>query len=282
MNKVSFGGEWSVRRAYLVGRNTFLEAVRLKLFYALMLMSLFALGSSFLLKEFNFGSSELKFIADFGFGGLTFFGSVMAVVLTAQLFFGELEHRTAITLLAKPMRRSEFIVGKFLGVGLGLFCFVAAILSSLVLALWVRETSLAALYPESFGDGFGIRYFDLLGFGILQVIRLAMLSSLVMLFASYATSSLFSIVMGMMVWLIGQLQYLASSSIGQIESAFVGGLLKVLSLMIPNFHLFDLGDRIALGEVIVAADFLWIAAYGSLYSLFYISLAALSFRYREL
>lgn len=265
-----------------MGRNTFLEAVRLKLFYALLIMSLFALVSSFLLKEFNFGSSELKFIADFGFGGLTFFGSVMAIVLAAQLFFTELEQRTAITLLAKPMRRSEFIVGKFIGVVLSVLSFVAAILASLALALWVRESSLAAQFPEEFAKGTLIRYLDLFGFGVLQVVRLAMLSSIVLLFASYATSSLFSIVMGMLVWLIGQLQYLASSYWGQLDNWLGNVALGIVSLIIPNFHIFDIGDQIANGENVPLQSFVWVGTYGVLYTLFYLALAALSFRSREL
>ena len=88
----------------------------MKLFLAMTGLAICALASSFLFREFNFGSSELKFIADFGFGGMTVFGSALAIIVTAQLFLGEIEHRTAMTLLAKPVYRSEFVLGKFLGV----------------------------------------------------------------------------------------------------------------------------------------------------------------------
>ena len=66
----------------------------MKLFLAMTGLAICALASSFLFREFNFGSSELKFIADFGFGGMTVFGSALAIIVTAQLFLGEIEHRT--------------------------------------------------------------------------------------------------------------------------------------------------------------------------------------------
>ena len=98
---------WSLQRVRVIAGNTFREAVRMKLFLAMTILAVGALGSSFLFQEFNFGSSELKFIADFGFGGMTVFGSALAVIVTAQLFYGEIEHRTALTLLAKPIDRSS-------------------------------------------------------------------------------------------------------------------------------------------------------------------------------
>ena len=88
--------------------------------------------SALLLGEFNFGASELKFLADFGFGALTFFGSLLAIIASAQLFFGEIENRTALTLLAKPVRRSEFILGKFVGVWAVSFLFCALVGTALV------------------------------------------------------------------------------------------------------------------------------------------------------
>ena len=90
---MSVGGEklnWSLSRTLVIASNTFREAVRMKLFLAKTGLAICALASSFLFREFNFGSSELKFIADFGFGGMTVFGSALAIIVTAQLFLGEI------------------------------------------------------------------------------------------------------------------------------------------------------------------------------------------------
>ena len=105
-------------QVWKIARLTFLEAVRQRFFNFLVLLSLALIGSANFFRQFDFGPQELRFISDFGLGGITFFGSILAIVATAQLFFGEIENRTALTMLAKPVRRWSFIAGKLLGVAL--------------------------------------------------------------------------------------------------------------------------------------------------------------------
>ena len=90
-------------RIYCIAANTFLEAVRQKFFNSLLLISIALVLSANFFQQFDFGASELKFITDFGFGALFFFGSILAITATTQLFFNEIENRTALTMLAKPV-----------------------------------------------------------------------------------------------------------------------------------------------------------------------------------
>jgi ABC-type transport system involved in multi-copper enzyme maturation permease subunit len=89
-------------RTSWIARITFLEAIRQRFFAFLLVLSAVMVVSSVSLRFMDFGHSELKFVADFAFGGMFLFGSVLALVMTAQLFFAEIENRTALTLLAKP------------------------------------------------------------------------------------------------------------------------------------------------------------------------------------
>ena len=75
----------SFTRIRLIAGNTFLEAVRQKFFGSLLLIALALVGSSFF-QQFDFGAGELKFIGDFGFGALFFFGSILSIAATTQLF----------------------------------------------------------------------------------------------------------------------------------------------------------------------------------------------------
>ena len=106
MNRVPF----SPARMWLIAGNTVLEASRQKLFNFLLLLALALVAGVQGFRDFNFGAPELKFLADFGFGAMAFFGSALTIVATAQLFFSEIEQRTALTLLAKPVWRAEFIL----------------------------------------------------------------------------------------------------------------------------------------------------------------------------
>ena len=123
----------SFTRIRLIAGTTFLEAVRQKFFSSILLISVALVGSSTFLQQFDFGTGELKFIVDFGFGALFFFGSILSITATAQLFFNEIENRTALTLLAKPVHKIEFLTGKFLGVHVLLLCFTSVI--TLVLSI---------------------------------------------------------------------------------------------------------------------------------------------------
>jgi hypothetical protein len=67
-------------------RLTFLEAIRQRFFAFLILLSAALVLSSVSFRFLDFGHGELKFVCDFGFGGMFLFGSVLAVVMSAQLF----------------------------------------------------------------------------------------------------------------------------------------------------------------------------------------------------
>lgn len=76
-----------MKNIFWIARNTFVEAVRQKFFSFLLLLGVGLIALSLAMTNFDFGDSELKFIADFGFGGVFLFGSVLAVVMSVQLFF---------------------------------------------------------------------------------------------------------------------------------------------------------------------------------------------------
>ncbi|TAG27178.1 MAG: ABC transporter permease [Verrucomicrobia bacterium] len=273
---------FSLNRLGLIAGNTFLEAVRQKLFNFLLLLAIGLVASAQFFREFNFGSSELKFIADFGFGALVFFGSALTIATTAQLFFSEIENRTALTLLAKPLWRAEFVFGKFLGVFAVIGVFCALTIGLMLALLWHREGQLMEMNPDSFLDGRLIAYGDLVIVGVLQWIKFGVLSAIVLLIASFSNTNLFTVVTGFFVLVICHLQYLARDAWGTVANAFVGIVVQVLSFIFPNFQLFNLADEIGQGAGVEGAVALRVAAYGLAYIAAIGGLAVYSFRNREI
>ncbi|MCX6937667.1 MAG: ABC transporter permease subunit [Verrucomicrobia bacterium] len=273
---------FSLGRLGLIAGNTFLEAVRQKLFGFLLFLSVGLVASAQFFREFNFGSSELKFIADFGFGALVFFGSALTIATTAQLFFSEIENRTALTLLAKPIWRAEFIFGKLLGVFavIGIFC--ALTVGLLIALLWQRESQLMRFDPEAFAGGRIIQYGDLLIVGTLQWIKFGVLAAIVLLVASFSNTNLFTVVMGFFVLVICHLQYLASDAWRHVDSVIGALAVRLLGVVFPNFQLFNLADSIGQGAGIDGALALRVAAYGFFYIGVIGGLAVYSFRHREI
>ena len=276
---------FSRSRIGLIAANTFLEAVRQKFFNSLLLIALALVASSTFFQQFDFGTSELKFIADFGFGALFFFGSILAITATTQLFFSEIENRTALTMLAKPVHKFDFLAGKLLGVQVLMLAFM--LLISLVLAgiLYWRETVLMGqLSPEVFSEGRIVRYGDILLFGFLQWLKFGLLSAMTLFVASFSNTNLYTIIVSFCLLVVCQLQYIARDAYAGMESGIARPFVQALGLIFPNFQLFNVGDQLLFQtrEVLPAGTALQITLYAGIYVLVFLALAHLSFRRREI
>ncbi len=273
---------------WLIAQNTFLEAVRQKFFYVLLFLSIALLGTSYYFRHFNFGSSELKFIIDFCFGMMVIFGALLAIIITAQLFFSELENRTAITLLAKPVARWQFLIGKFLGVWFLMLAFSLILSLMITFVLWNREQAFMEI-PEVIESLAGkplIHYSDIYLYLFLQWIKLGILSSLTLLIASFSKSNLFTIVVACFAFIICQIQYLAKDYYTEFDFFFIRWIIGLIGWSFPNFQIFNIGDQLVLESphrlLIHAKEYCSIILYGVAYIIAYSLLSVFSFRKREL
>lgn len=274
----------SIDRIRLIAGNTFLEAVRQKFFNSLLLISIALLASSTFFQQFDFGTGELKFITDFGFGALFFFGSILSITATTQLFFNEIENRTALTMLAKPVHKLEFLAGKFLGAHLLMLCFTLVISMVLFGMLYWRETELMARLGDEFIGGRLIRYGDIFIFGFLQWMKFGVLAAITLFVASFSNTNLYTIVVSFFVLIICQLQYIARDAYLTMETGLSSWLVKVLGLIFPNFQLFNVGEQLVFGveHGLPTITVLQIAGYGLIYTVAFVILAQLNFRRREI
>ena len=274
----------SLRRTLWISRVTFLEAVRQRFFAFLLVLGAAMVLSSVSLRVFDFGHGELKFIADFGFGGMFFFGSVLAVVMTAQLFFSEIDNKTALTLLAKPLSRAEFLLGKFFGAWavLGVFIVVLAGLQGIV--LWAREQELIALAEQS---GKIPATFSVVGLGqlvLMQWLRLGVVIAIVLAISALARTFLFAVVVGSLAVVAGQLQWIAQDAfLRPTDSLVYAAFLWVSTRLIPNLQQFNLADALVLGSSAVEdGALIAVGLSGLAYLVAYLTVGALIFRRREI
>src|SRR3954447_17343194 len=113
-----------VRAASWVAVNVFRESVRDRVPYNLVLFAILLIASSYLLGQLTAGQ-DAKIIKDLGLAATSLFGLFIAVLIGIGLVSKEVERRSIYSLLAKPVRREEFIAGKYLGLVLTLFVNVA-------------------------------------------------------------------------------------------------------------------------------------------------------------
>lgn len=273
---------FSITRTLLIAQNTLREAVRQKLFNLLLVLSLALVLGARWLSDFNFGASELKFVADCGFGAMAFFGAALTIAATAQLFFSEIENRTVQTLLAKPVWRMEFILGKYFGVVALAGGFCALITSLLMAVLGWRESEMIRAFPEAFPDGRIVSYGTVALAGGLQWMKLAVLAAFSLVVASFAQTQLFTIAMGFFILVIGHLQYLAQEAharSGSVLAQIFGG---AIAAIFPNFQLFALADSISAAGAPAWSHAARIGVYAFGYAAAAAGLAVFTFRRREI
>jgi hypothetical protein len=283
------------RVAALTG-NTFTGLVRLKVFYFLLLFALLLIGSSLFMAQLTF-QQELKILKDVSLGAMSIFTSLLAIVATAQLLPRDIEDRTIYTILAKPVPRYEYLLGRLGGVLLLLALSLLAMSALFLVLLFVRHEMLArevlrqsaGLAPAQIQEAlatlrtsaFNANLFP----GIVIIfLKASLLASLTLFISTFATSSLFTIVVMVFVYFIGHLQstarayWLETHGGGWLAQTFLG----FVALAFPDLQLFNLVDDIVAGTAIPLALFGKTALLGFVYTSVYCFFAWVAFHGKEL
>ncbi|MGB0414537.1 MAG: ABC transporter permease [Coraliomargarita sp.] len=273
-----------IARIYCIAANTFLEAVRQKFFNSLLLISIALVLSANFFQQFDFGTSELKFITDFGFGALFFFGSILAITATTQLFFNEIENRTALTMLAKPVYKLEFLAGKFFGAQMLMLVFTLVLSVVLAGILWWRESAILVQYGAELEVQSLVRYGDIFIFGLLQWMKFGVICAISLFIGSFSNTNLYTIIVSFFVLIICQLQYIARDAYMDMEQGPLRWLVSLLALAFPNFQLFNVGDQLVYIQHagLSASTVLQIVGYAAIYAAVFLLLALFNFRKREI
>jgi hypothetical protein len=251
---------FSLHRVWIIGLNTFTESMRQKVFNILLIFALLAIGSASFFTEFTF-TVQLKFIKDFCLGAVSVFGALIAIIGTAQLLPNELENRTIYTILAKPVRRFEFILGKYTGTALLLFLSVLMMSLMLGAVLKIKEARLVADAKQTVqlanspadrevaeGDLAQIyadtRDADMIKGVILIFVKLSLLAAITLLISTISTSMIFNVVAAFMLFFAGHMRSTAAEAWAQHR------LWLALLAIIPDLGAFNVADDINLGNLI--------------------------------
>jgi hypothetical protein len=246
--------------------------------------------------KFSF-QEQFQMLKDISLGAMSVFTSLIAILATANFLPKDMEDRTIYTLLAKPVPRYRYLLGKLLGIITLLAC-ATLLMSALFLApLWLRESTvlaetraqltgaspeeLALAVKEVTDATFNINLLP--GIAII-FIKSALLASLTLFISSFATSSIFTILMAAALYFIGHLQSTAREYwLSGLDVEWWSRLLAAaVALLFPDLQAFNLTDDIIAGTAVPLALFLNTAGLGLLYVAVYFALSALVFSSREL
>jgi ABC-type Na+ efflux pump permease subunit len=287
---------FSRTRIAAIAGNTVIELVRLKVFYVLLLFAILIIGSSAFMVNFSF-QEQFQVLKDVSLGAMSIFTWLLAVLSTAMLLPREIEDRTLHTLLAKPVPRYEYLLGKLLGIMLVLLIATLTMSVIFVAALYGREQIVINHAMRDY-TGATLEDIDALSArirattftwslvpGILLIyLKAAICASMTLLISTFASSWIFTVFVSVVIYLIGHVQAIARDYWCQTQS---GSLIVHLvpglaALLFPDFQLFNLVDDIVVGNSISAGMFAKTACLGFFYVGIYLLVACLIFSGREL
>jgi ABC-type transport system involved in multi-copper enzyme maturation permease subunit len=253
-----------LRRVAAVAANTFRETVRERVLYNLVFFAILMTLSGFLLGELSIRQDE-KIIKNLGLASMDIFGTLIAVFIGVGLVSKEIERRSLYPLLAKPLSREEFLLGKFVGLGFTLFVNVG------VMTLGLYLTLLAT--------GRGIDW-SLLKAVYTLFLSLLLTVALALLFSTM-TSSTLAAVFTVSTVVAGRFSDVVRN-MRDVSQAVPEWLVRLVYLVVPNFLNFDIKDHVIYGDPVGGGLLARITIYAASYTFVVLGLAMLRFRSRDL
>ncbi|HEX4546473.1 MAG TPA: ABC transporter permease [Candidatus Acidoferrum sp.] len=257
-----------MKRAGIVALNTFREAVRDRVLYSLVFFALLMMAAAILVGQISIGIEQIV-IVNLGLSAISVIGLLISVFLGVGLVSREMEKRTLYALLAKPVRRWEFLLGKFGGLVLTLAVNTGAMAAGLFLVTFFVKHSL----ERSDAVVLVAVYFILL--------KLALIVALALLFSCF-TTPLLAILYTSGLYIVGlyvqELRDLPEDVMKPAMRAFV----KWFSYFLPNFENFNVMAMAAHGRIVPMALILQNTLYAIVYCTVVLTAAAVVFSRRNL
>jgi ABC-type transport system involved in multi-copper enzyme maturation permease subunit len=250
-----------------IALNTFREAVRDRVLYNLVAFVLLLIGAALIFSQASLGQ-EARIITDAGLSAVRLFGLAIAIFIGVGLVYKEIEKRTVAVLLSKPIRRSQFILGKYFGLCLTLLVNTAVMTGALMLAL---------LYAQS---GFTSLQVQLWPVAYLLCLELLVMTAWALLFSAFSTpllSALFTVLLFILGNWAADLRLFAETS----SAWFTRALCRVLYHIVPNLPNFNFIAPLVHGQRVPVTLVAGATAYAVLYITALLALTMLIFERRN-
>jgi Cu-processing system permease protein len=130
---------------WIIAKNTFREIIRDRILYGIVVFALLLFGLSLALGQLSY-AEQARISADFGFAGIQLGVSILAIFIGSTLVAREIEKQTVLTLLARPVSRTQFLIGKFFGLSLVVVAVIAGLAAVLAGLLLLLELKIGAAF----------------------------------------------------------------------------------------------------------------------------------------
>jgi len=249
----------------MVALNTFMETVRNKVLYNILLVAAVAL-----LMSLSFGDlsvfSRAQVMVDFGLATMSLTGLLLAVFIGVGLLGVELSTRTVYGVVSRPVSRAEFLLGKYCGL-----CATLLLNFVLIATLFFVSISLMGVTTRM----------EVLYAVLLLSVEMALVVAASMFFSTFTTPTLAAI-FTIGFYVAGHLNDLVNIGVEQQRNPVWRTLLLVLNYLLPNLEYFNIRTRVVYGLAIPDRFVLEATIYGMLYIALLMLLAIAVFARKDL
>jgi ABC-type transport system involved in multi-copper enzyme maturation permease subunit len=260
-----------------IALNVFKESVRDKVLYYLVMFAVLLIGGSMLLAQVT-GGQDVKIIKDLGLAAISLFGLFMAVFIGIGLVSKEVERRSIYSLLAKPITRPQFILGKFAGLVLTLAIHVTIMTAALYVVLavynvWTIPEVKATWEAPALDPALTKATF-------LILLELALVTAVALLFSTFSGPMLSAaFTFGLVV--VGHFNADLKNFDAVVESPAVVWIARTIYYAVPNLASFDVKSDVVHGLAVTWGFICLSAAYAVVYTGTILTLAMLIFARRD-
>lgn len=250
-----------MRTVRLVASAVFRESVRDRVPSTIVVFAVLLIATSYLISQLTAGQ-DMKIIKDLGLAALAAFGLAIAVFIGIGLVSKEVERRSIYALLAKPVSRDQFLIGKYLGLLLTLLVNLTAMALAYYAVLfvmdWLAPESLRAAWPTPAVD-------PRLLIAIVLIFGELMIVTAVALFFSTFSSPLLSALLTVALWVAGHFNGDLRNFAAVVDQPAAVWLARALYYLVPNLAPFDVKAEAVYGAPIAASHVALTLGYALVY-----------------
>jgi ABC-type transport system involved in multi-copper enzyme maturation permease subunit len=250
-----------VKATAAIATNVFRESVRDKVLYNLVLFAILLIGASYLLGQLTAGQ-DVKIIKDLGLSAISLFGLFIAVFIGIGLVSKEVERRSIYSLLSKPIRRHQLVLGKYVGLTLTLAVNVSIMAAALYLVLGYMSWGFAPEVQRAW-DSPALDPALLKAVGLILV-ELMLVTSIAVFFSTFSTPIL-SAAFTFALFIVGHFSSDLRNFQDVVDSPGAARLARGLYWVLPNLAPFDVKADVVHGIPVPARYIALTLAYAALY-----------------
>ena len=230
----------------------------------LIIFSVLVIVVSVFLEPFALGEAP-KILRDFGLAAASLFGVLIVIIIGSTLIHKDIEKRTIYTVITKPVKRSEIIIGKFLGLLLLIAILQCAMIVIHQLVIFIYE------------GAFDLPLFITIPFSLLEIM---ILLGILLLFSSFSSPTI-SAIMGIIFFVIGHASPDLKLFADQVNVAILKYLAYGFYYILPNLENFNLRIDLVYKLPIHLDQLLFSICYGLIYTIFLLYLSIIVFEKKE-